>query len=150
MEQLRSDLAAQHTTREAQELAQHADQEAREDCRDATQTFKGRFGTAKLEEVLRLLDVVSHDDLPELLHALGWNKKKSDDALVLQMAIDNRAAALASMADEYTKPVLSTQMIDAFCTYAWAVTRELITDGITPFNITYTIETSAHAVALKV
>ena len=41
MEQLRSDLAAQHATREVQELAQHADQEAREDCcNDATQTFQ--------------------------------------------------------------------------------------------------------------
>ena len=106
---------------------------------------------AKLEEMLRLLDVVSQDNLPELLHALGQNKKKSDDALVLQMAIDNRAAAPASTADEYTKPVLSMQMIDAFCTYAWAATGELITDGITPFNITYAIETSAHhAVVLKV
>ena len=44
---------------------------------------------AKLEEMLCLLDVISQDDLPELLHALGCNKKKSDDALVLQMAIDN-------------------------------------------------------------
>ena len=81
---------------------------------------------------------------------LGWNKKKSDDALVLQMAIDNQAAAPASMADEYTKPVLSTQIIDAFRTYAWAATGELVTDGITLFNITYAIETSARAVVLKV
>ena len=35
------------------------------------QTFKGQFRTAKLEEMLCLLDVVSQDDLPELLHALG-------------------------------------------------------------------------------
>ena len=44
---------------------------------------------AKLEEMLHLLDVVSQDNLPELLHALGQNKKKSDDTLVLQMAINN-------------------------------------------------------------
>ena len=48
MEQLRSDLAAQHTIREAQELAQHANWEAREDCRNATQTFKGQFGMANV------------------------------------------------------------------------------------------------------
>ena len=66
------------------------------------------------------------------------------------MAIDNRAMALASTADEYTKLVLSTQMIDAFRTYAWAATGELVMDGITPFNIMYAIETSACAVALKV
>ena len=105
---------------------------------------------AKLEEMLSLLDVVSQDDLPELLHALGQNKKKSDDALVLQMAIDNRAASPVSTADEYTKPVLSTQIIDAFHTYTWAVTGKLVTDGITPFNITYVIEKSARAMALKV
>ena len=69
---------------------------------------------------------------------------------MLQMVIDNRAAAPASMVDEYTKPVLSMQIIDAFRTYAWAATSELVTDGITPFNITYAIETSARAVAQKV
>ena len=48
------------------------------------QTFEGHFGMAKLEEMLRLfLDLLSQDDLPELLHALGCSKKKSDDALVL-------------------------------------------------------------------
>ena len=86
--------------------------------------------------MLCLLDVVSQDDLPELLHALGRNKKKPDNALVLQMVIDNQAMAPASMADEYTKPVLLTQIINAFRTYAWAATGELITDGITLFNIT--------------
>ena len=104
----------------------------------------------KLEEMLCLLNMVSQDDLPELLHALGWNKKKSDDALVLQMVINNWAMAPASTVDEYTKPVLSTQIIDAFHTYAWVATRELITDGITLFNIMYAIKKSAHAVALKV
>ena len=94
--------------------------------------------------------LMSQDDLPELLHALGCNKKKLDEALVLQMVIDNRAASLVSTADEYTKSVLSTQIIDAFCTYAWAATRELVTDGITPFNVTYVIESSAQAMAQKV
>ena len=97
---------------------------------------------AKLEEMLRLLDAMSQDDFPELLHILGCNKKKSDDVLVLQMVIDDRAAAPASTADEYTKPVLSTQIIDMFHTYAWAATGELVTDGITPFNIMYVIKSS--------
>ena len=69
---------------------------------------------------------------------------------MLQMAIDNRAASPASTVDEYTKLVLPMQIIDAFRTYAWAATGELVTDGITLFNITYVIEKSAHAVALKV
>ena len=50
------------------------------------------------------------------------------------------------MADEYTKPVLLTQIVNAFCTYAWAATGELVMDGITPFNMTYAIESSAHAI----
>ena len=41
MDQLCSDLATQHATWEAQELVQHANQEAREDCCDTTQTFEG-------------------------------------------------------------------------------------------------------------
>ena len=105
---------------------------------------------AKLEEMLCLLNAMSQDDLLELLHTLGQNKKKSDDALVLQMAIDNWAASPASMADKYMKPVLSTQIINAFHTYAWAMTRELVMDGIMLFNITYAIKMSARAVALKV
>jgi hypothetical protein len=150
MHLLRTDLAAHHAVREARELAQHADREAREDRRDAPQTFEGRFGTAKLEEVLRLLALDTADDLPELLRTLGRNKKKSDDALVLQMAIDNRAAAPASAANEYTKPTLSTHIIDLFRSYSWAATGELVTDGITPFNITFASEASARAVALRV
>ena len=71
MEQLHSNLAAQHAMQEAWELAQHANQEAREDWRNAMQTFEGQFRMAKLEEMLHLLDVVSQDNLPELLHALG-------------------------------------------------------------------------------
>ena len=106
---------------------------------------------AKLEEILCLLNLTSQDNLPKLLHSLGQNKKKSDDALVLQMVINNGAASPALMADEYTKPMLSMQIIDVFRTYAWAATRELVSDGITPFNMTYAIKSSTHAaVAQKV
>jgi hypothetical protein len=150
VQHLRTDLALQHTAREARELAQFADREAREDRRDAEQTFEGRFGAAKLEEVLRLLDLASLDDLPDTLRALGRNKKKSDDQLVLQMAIDERASAPASTADEYTKPQLSTHIIDLFRSYAWAATGEELSDGITPFNITFVSETASKAVAARV
>jgi hypothetical protein len=147
---LRTDLAAQHAAREARELAQFADREAREDRREAEQTFEGRFGSAKLEEVLRLLNLASQDDLPDTLRALGRNKKKADDQLVLQMAIDERASAPASSADEYTKPQLSTHIVDLFRSYVWAATGEELTDGITPFNITFVSEKASKAVAAKV
>ena len=147
---LRADLALQHAAREARELAQFADREAREDRRDAEQTFERRFGAAKLEEVLRLLNLASQDDLPDTLRALGRNKKKSEDQLILQMAIDERASAPASTGDEYTKPQLSTHIIDLFRSYAWAATGEELTDGITPFNITFMSEKASKAVAAKV
>ena len=71
MQLLQTDLAAHHAASEAREwLAQHADREAQEDRRDMPQTFEGRFGTAKLEEVLRLLGKNSADDLPKLLQDL--------------------------------------------------------------------------------
>ena len=60
-------MAAQHNAREVQEQVQHADREAREDRRDAQQTFEGIFGVLKLEEVLHLLDLQSEDDLPKTL-----------------------------------------------------------------------------------
>jgi hypothetical protein len=150
MQLLRTNLATHHAVREARELTQPADHEAGKDCCDTPQTFEGQFGMAKLEEVLRLLILASADDLPEVLCLLGQNKKKSDDALVLQMAIDNCAAAPASTANEYTKPTLSMHIIDLFQNYALAATSELVSDGITPFNITFTSETSARAVALRV
>ena len=96
--QLRADMANQHATREARELAQHANQEAREDCRDAQQTFKDRFGVSKTEDMMRLLNMASEDDLPETLQVLGRNKKKSDDIHVLLGAIDERASSPASTA----------------------------------------------------
>ena len=37
---LKDDLSAQHNTREAQEVAQHAEHEAREDCHDAEPNFQ--------------------------------------------------------------------------------------------------------------
>ena len=52
MHLLCTDLATQHAASEARELAQHANQEACEDCCDAPQTLEGQFGTAKLKEVL--------------------------------------------------------------------------------------------------
>lgn len=71
MQLLCTDLTTQHAASEARELAQHANQKACEDHRDAPQTFEGQFGIAKLEEVLYLLNLASVDDLPEVLHSLG-------------------------------------------------------------------------------
>ena len=114
MQLLWMDLAAQHTAREARELAQHVDQEAWEDRCNAPQIFEGRFGTTKLKEVLQLLGKNSANDLPKLLQDLGHNKKKSDDTLMIQMVINNCAMSLASTANDYTKPQLSTHIIDLF------------------------------------
>ena len=122
------------------------DQEVCEDHRDVPQTFEGQFRTTKLKEVLHLLRLNSADDLPELLHTLGHNKKKSDDALVIQMVIDNWAASPTSTVNKYTKPQLLTHIIDLFHSYAWATTGELVSDGITPFNVTFASEASARAI----
>ena len=66
------------------------------------------------------------------------------------MAINNQATSPASAINEYTKPTLSTHIIDLFQNYAWAATGELVSDGITPFNITFASKTSACAVTCKV
>ena len=64
------------------------------------------------------------------------------------MAIDNHATSPASAANEYTKPQLSTHIIDLFRNYAWAATGELASDGITPFNLAFMSEAGAQAVAM--
>ena len=65
--QLHTDMVNQHAAREAQELTQHTDCEAREDHWDVQQTFKGHFDVPKTKELMRLLNVASKDDLPETL-----------------------------------------------------------------------------------
>ena len=41
LKHLQDVLIAQHNTREARELTQHADHKAQEDCQDAKQAFQG-------------------------------------------------------------------------------------------------------------
>ena len=61
-------MASQHATREAQELAQHTDHEAREDLWDVQQTFEGHFRVPKTpEEVMRLLNISGENNLLETL-----------------------------------------------------------------------------------
>ena len=54
------------------------------------------------------------------------------------MAIDKQAIPPASVVNEYTKPMLSTHIIDLFQNYAWPTTGELVSDGITLLNIMFT------------
>ena len=105
-------MASHHATREAQELAQHTDCEAREDHQDVQQTFEGHFRVPKTEEVMSLLKVASEDDLPETLQSLGHNKKKSNNIHVLLGAINEWASLLASAVNENTKPQLFTHIVD--------------------------------------
>lgn len=56
------------------------------------------------KQVLQLLDLQSEDDLPEALHELAKNKKKSEDTWVPQRAIDDQASAPASAAESTPSP----------------------------------------------
>ena len=96
-----------------------------------------------------MLDPQSRDDLPELLHNLGKNKKKSNNTWVLQTAIDLHATTPTSVANKYTKPQLSIHIIDKFCSYAWVATGNEILDGIIPFNIMFVTKMAASAIATK-
>ena len=104
----------------------------------------------KTEEVMRLLNISSEDDLPETLQSLGHNKKKSDDIHVLLGAIDELASSLASAVNEDTKLQLSTHIIDKFQNFMWAATGNDISDSIMPFNITFISEMATRALATKV
>ena len=96
-----------------------------------------------------MLDLQSADDLPDVLHNLGKNKKKANDTWVLQTAIDLCATAPACTADEFTKPQLSMHIIDKFHSYAWVAMGNKVSDDITPFNIVFMIKTAARAMATK-
>ena len=96
--------------------------------------------------MLHLLNLASVDDLQEVLCFLGYNKKKSNDVLMLQMAIDNQAVHLL------LQPQMSIPSQHSLCislTYS-GTTGELVSDGITLLNITFASETSAHAVTHQV
>ena len=96
-----------------------------------------------------MLDLQSADDLLDVLHSLGKNKKKANDTWILQAALDQCATAPACIANEFTKPQLSVHIINNFCSYTWATMGNKILDSITPFNIVFMIELAAHAMAMK-
>ena len=78
-----------------------------------------------------MLNLQSADDLPSVLHDLGKNNKKANDACILQAAIDQHATAPACIANEFTKPQLSTHIINKFCSYAWAAMgNKVVMDSI--------------------
>ena len=87
--------------------------------------------------------VQSTDDLPNVLHDLGNNKKKANDAWILQAAIDQYVTTPTCIADEFTKSQLSTHIVNKFCSYAWAATGNEITDRIMLFNIVFMIKPAA-------
>ena len=97
-----------------------------------------------------MLNLQSTDDLPAVMCSLGKNKKKADDTWVLQTAIDLWAATHASVANKFTKPLLSMHIINKFCSYAWAAMGNEISDGTTLFNITFVTEPTTRAMATKV
>ena len=104
----------------------------------------------KTEEVMRLLNISSEDDLPETLRALGHNKNKSDDIHILLGAIDEWASSPASAANKDTKTQLSTHIINKFQNFTWAATGDDILDRITPFNTMFMSKMAARALAAKV
>ena len=81
---------------------------------------------------------------------MGCNKKKSNDIHVLLGAIDEWASSPASVANEDTKPQLSTHIINKFRNFTWAATGNNISDGIMPFNITFMSKMATRALAAKV
>ena len=90
-----------------------------------------------------MLDLQSTDDLPNVLHDLGKNKKKAGDTWILQAAINQCVTTPACVTDEFMKPQLSTHIVDKFCSYTWAAMSNEITDGITPFNFAFMIQPAA-------
>ena len=92
-----------------------------------------------------MLNLQSTDDLPNMMLCdLGKNKKKANDTWILQAAIDQHVTTPTCIADEFTKPQLSTLIVDKFCSYAWAATgNNKIMDGIMPFNIAFMIKPAA-------
>ena len=87
-----------------------------------------------------MLNLHSTDDLPLVLCELGKNKKKADDTWILQAAINQPATTPACIANEFTKPQLSTHIVDKSHSYIWAATGDEITNGITLFNIVFMLE----------
>ena len=119
LKHLQDVLITQHNVREACEVAQHTEHEAHEDYCDTEQTFQGQFGATKLKEVLHMLDLQSSDDLPQVLHDLGKNKKKANDSWILQATIDHRVIAPTCITNEFMKLQLSNHIMDKFQSYTW-------------------------------
>ena len=107
----------------------------RELARAADQTFEGRYSAAVRDEMLNITGAVDEDHFPALLRQLAKHKKSSEDIPFLRAAIDVRANNVACLADDHTKPKLTTNLLSMLRDWRLVAAGEELTSGLSPFAI---------------
>jgi len=100
------------------------------------QTFAKRFGTPVCEEVMRYVEVDSMDNLPPLLKTLGSHAKQGNDHVAICSAIDIQASENNCVANQWSKPVVTAQLLVIFQEHRLTATGDNYGEGFTPFTIT--------------
>jgi len=95
-----------------------------------------RFGTPVCKEVMRYVEVDSMDDLPPLLKTLGSHTKQANDHVTICSAIDIRASKNNCVTNQWSKPVVTSQLLVIFREHHLTATGDNYGEGFTPFTIT--------------
>ena len=104
--------------------------------RKANPSFSDCFREATSNYLCALLDKATPVDLPQVHRDLAKNTgaNKSNDHTTLITAVDSRTMSPDSLVDEYTKPVVTTAVINLFRTYDLQAT-DTLGSGLSPFII---------------
>ena len=113
----------------------HDQRERREDAHDAPQTFAGRYTENVRDEIFNIINVANEANLPPLLRQLATHKKQADDIPAIRAALDGRSDEIGSMADEYSRPTATTQLIAMMRDWRLICAGDELTAGLTPFTI---------------
>jgi len=126
---LRQDLTTIHADRRNEE-------EEKACIAALSQTFAKRFGTPVCKEVMRYVEVDSMDDLPPLLKTLGSHTKQANDHVAIRSAIDIQASKNNCVANQWSKPVVTAQLLVVFREHRLTATGDDFGEGFTAFTIT--------------
>jgi len=85
---------------------------------------------------MRYVEVDSMDDLPPLLKTLGSHTKQANDHVAIRSAIDIQASENNCVANQWSKPVVTAQLLVIFREHRLTATGDNYGEGFTPFTIT--------------
>lgn len=118
----------------------------RERAANAPSTVEDRWGAHARGILFNMCQVANEAGLPPLIIQLGRNNKnRKNDIAAIRAAIDQRADNNACLADDYTKPELTTHLVTLCRELRFVNLSEQLSDGLSPFPLVCVAEEAALA-----